>query len=161
VYNDGWEYVEGYSRDAGLGGLEPGEKNTCCKTWRNFGDRSNDTTSGSSYIVAICFTDRLNGKDIAGVRLAAHFGLSVTLSTFRILLIEVCECVSIRCGAFGPAVEDIDCMKGSQPRAVSDSVLDERICDAQHQENVLLRMESHSRVAELLDASMRRPAFCL
>jgi len=86
---DGWDNVEGYSRACDSVVLER-EKRTLAQDVAQFRDRSNDTSVWEFLtIVAICFTDRLEREDIAGVRTAAHFGCPSTLSTFRILLMQV------------------------------------------------------------------------
>lgn len=60
IYNDGWDYVEGYSPrvlDSWFWNRE--KRNTCCKIWLNFEGRSSDTSAWAFPIIgATCFMGR-------------------------------------------------------------------------------------------------------
>jgi len=126
VYNDGWEYVEGYSaRMLDSVVLEPGEKEHLLQDVAQFRrSKQRYQRLGVPYHRGYLFYGPPGtGKTSLVSALAAHFGLSVyiiNLSDFtdRSLMSAVNQVPAHSVLLF----EDIDCMKGSQPRAVTDSV---------------------------------------
>jgi chaperone BCS1 len=125
TYNDGWDYVEGYSpRWLDSVVLEPGEKEHLLQDAAQFRkSKQRYTRLGVPYHRGYLFYGPPGtGKTSLVSALAAHFGLSiyiVNLADFsdRSLMSAVNQVPAHSVLLF----EDIDCMRSSQPRAAPDS----------------------------------------
>jgi mitochondrial chaperone BCS1 len=125
IYNDGWDYVEGYSpRVLDSVVLEPGEKEHLLQDMAQFRrSKQRYERLGVPYHRGyLLYGPPGTGKTSFVSALAAHFGLSiytVNLSDFsdRSLMIAVNQVPANSVLLF----EDIDCMRSSQPRAAVDS----------------------------------------
>lgn len=125
VYNDGWDYVAGYSaRMLDSVVLEPGEKEHLLQDVAQFRrSKQRYQRLGVPYHRGYLFYGPPGtGKTSLVSALAAHFGLSVyivNLSDFsdRSLMSAINDVPAHSVLLF----EDIDCMRNSQPRAGADS----------------------------------------
>lgn len=125
IYNDGWDYVEGYSpRVLDSVVLEPGEKEHLLQDMAQFRrSKQRYERLGVPYHRGyLLYGPPGTGKTSLVSALAAHFGLSiytVNLSDFsdRSLMVAVNQVPAHSVLLF----EDIDCMRSSQSRAVDDS----------------------------------------
>jgi chaperone BCS1 len=125
IYNDGWDYVEGYSHrvlDSVV--LEPGEKEHLLQDMAQFRrSKQRYERLGVPYHRGyLLYGPPGTGKTSLVSALAAHFGLSiytVNLSDFsdRSLMVAVNQVPAHSVLLF----EDIDCMKGSQARPGADT----------------------------------------
>jgi mitochondrial chaperone BCS1 len=125
TYDDGWDHVEGYApRLLESVILQPGEKEHMVEDVKNFGaSKQRYGRLGIPYHRGyLLYGPPGTGKTSLVSALAAHFGLSIyvinlTDFTDRRLMSAVNQVPANSVLLF----EDIDCMKGSQSRAGTDS----------------------------------------
>ena len=126
TYNDGWDYVEGYSpRVLASVVLEPGEKEHLLQDMAQFRrSRQRYEHLGVPYHRGYLFYGPPGtGKTSLVSALAAHFGLSI----YMVNLADFSDRNLVNAVNQVPAnsvllFEDIDCMRGAESRAVARSI---------------------------------------
>ena len=126
TYNDGWDYVEGYSpRVLSSVVLEPGEKEHLLQDMAQFRrSRQRYERLGVPYHRGYLFYGPPGtGKTSLVSALAAHFGLSI----YMVNLADFSDRNLVNAVSQVPAnsvllFEDIDCMRGAESRAVARSI---------------------------------------